>query len=462
MQVTTTMFRWKAFAGVLAIVGSLAASPVHARTALVIGNSAYPTAPLANPRNDANDVAVALRTAGFEVDLRLDADRKSMQDALGAFAARLKSKGGAGLLYFAGHGAQLAGENYLMPVDVAFGSAGELKRTAVSAGEAVDAMARARSGLNIVILDACRNNPLPAAIGTAGLSRIDTNATLFLSYATSPGAVALDGSGRNSPYTKHLVQAIGTDGLSIEETFKRTLKGVYQETKGAQTPWLSSSFFGDFVFRPRGTQAALRDRTEGVTSARAVARMGSLAGIYRETGTNPSGTQYVGMAAIEPRGEQVNFTWWITKDRFAGTGEMAGQMLVVKWNQRHPVVYTFDGDRVLQGEWADGTATDRLELFAPLTSAPAPDPRGQYRTEGMNPNGKPYAGTVTVTRRGEQYQFAWQTGSTSYSGAGRRQGNLMIVDWGSTMPMLYALNPDGTLSGLWDAGRGHETLTPAR
>jgi uncharacterized caspase-like protein len=451
--------------GVLAAIlfaGLAIAGTAQARTALVIGNSAYRTAPLANPRNDASDVAAALRAAGFEVDLQLDADRKTMQGAIGAFAARIKAKGGPGLFYFAGHGAQLAGENYLMPVDVAFGSADELKRTAVSAGEAVDAMAKARSGLNIVILDACRNNPLPSAAGTAGLSRIDTNATLFLSYATSPGAVALDGSGRNSPYTKHLVQAIGTDGLSIEETFKRTLKGVYQETKGVQTPWLSSSFFGDFVFRPRGTQAALRDKTEGVVSEKAVARMASLAGIYRETGTNPSGSQYVGMAAIEPSGDQVRFTWWITKDRFTGTGEMAGQMLVVKWNQKHPVVYTFDKEGLLQGEWADGTANDRLELFAPLERERASDPRGQYTTDGMNPDGKSYSGTVAIDRRGEQYHFAWQTGSTSYKGTGRRQGNLMIVDWGSTMPMLYALNPDGTLSGLWDAGRGHETLTPVQ
>lgn len=457
-----TTINWKALAGIFVSVALLASVSAHARTALVIGNSAYRSAPLVNPKNDASDVAKALQAAGFEVDLKLDVDRKTMQAAIGAFAARIKAKGGAGLFYFAGHGAQLAGENYLMPVDVAFGSADELKRTAVSAGEAVDAMAKARSGLNIVILDACRNNPLPAAAGTAGLSRIDTNATLFLSYATSPGAVALDGSGRNSPYTKHLVQAIGTDGLSIEETFKRTLKGVYQETKGAQTPWLSSSFFGDFVFRPRGMQAALRDKTDGVVSEKAVARMASLGGVYRETGTNPSGSQYVGMAAIEPRGNQVRFTWWIAKDRFIGTGEMAGQMLVVKWNQRHPVVYTFDKEGVLQGEWADGTANDRLELFAPLESAQAPDPQGQYTTDGMNPNGKSYSGTVAIARRGEQYQFAWQTGPSSYKGTGRRQGNLIIVDWGSTMPMLYALNPDGTLSGLWDAGRGHETLTPVR
>lgn len=436
---------------------------LQARTALVIGNSSYPNAPLANPKNDAADVATALREAGFEVDLRLDADRSSMQAAIGAFSQRLKNKGGVGLFYFAGHGTQIAGENYLLAIDSRFGDATELKVSAVNASEAVNVMAASREGLNIVILDACRDNPFPAAAKSRGLSRIDTNASLFLSYSTSPGAVALDGDGRNSPYTKHLIASIRAAGLSIEDTFKRTLKGVYQETGGAQTPWLSSSFFGDFVFRPRGVQtAAVPDVPPPIASGAALKQLANLSGIYREIGTNPSGTKYFGMATVVPRGDKAQFTWWITKDKFVGTAELAGKMLVVNWNQKHPVLYTFGRDGLLEGEWADGTATDRLELFAPLHDEPAPPPQGKYTTQGMNPNGKPYFGTVNVTRRGERYLFAWQTGATSYSGTGTREGNLMIVDWGSTMPMLYAINPDGTLSGLWDAGRGHETLTPAR
>jgi hypothetical protein len=441
----------------------MSAAGLQARTALVIGNSAYPKAPLANPKNDAADVAAVLREAGFDVDLRLDADRRSMQTAIDAFAERLKTKGGVGLFYFAGHGTQLAGENYLLAVDSGFGDASEMKLSAVSASEAVEAMATSRAGLNVVILDACRDNPFPAAAGSRGLTRIDTNASLFLSYSTSPGAVALDGDGRNSPYTKHLIQSIRTAGLSIEDTFKRTLKGVYQETGGAQTPWLSSSFFGDFVFRPRGAQAAaVAEAPPAIASDAALKHLASLAGIYREIGANPSGTKYFGMATVVPRGDKAQFTWWITKDKFRGTAELAGKMLVVNWNQKHPVLYTFGRDGLLEGEWADGSATDRLELFAPLDDRPAPAPQGKYTTQGMNPNGKPYAGTVNVTRRGERYLFGWQTGATSYSGTGTREGNLMIVDWGSTMPMLYAINPDGTLSGLWDAGRGHETLTPVR
>ena len=108
---------------------------------------------------------------------------------------------------------------------------------------------RRATALTSSFSDACRNNALPGTNTTSGLSRIDSSASLFVSYATSPGSIALDGTGRNSPYTKHLTQAIDSPGLTLEETFKRTLKGVHQETQGSQTPWISSSFFGEFIFK---------------------------------------------------------------------------------------------------------------------------------------------------------------------------------------------------------------------
>lgn len=188
----------------------------------------------------------------------------------------------------------------------------------------------------------------------------------------------------------------------------------------------------------------------------------SLGGIYRETGKNPDGTMYPGMVAIVPEGERLAVIWWVGKDRFDGKGELKGRQLVVSWQGRQPVVYTIGEEGVLDGEWAGGAARDRLQLFAPLGGKPAPKPKGQYRTNGINPNGSLYTGTVTVTPGGGEYQFAWKTGNTAYSGTARRQGNLLIVDWGSEMPMLYALNPDSTLAGLFDAGRGSETLTPLK
>jgi hypothetical protein len=192
----------------------------------------------------------------------------------------------------------------------------------------------------------------------------------------------------------------------------------------------------------------------------AARQLATVAGLYRETGTNPNGSKYRGMATVVPRGDRARFTWWVAKDRFVGNGELAGKMLVVNWNQRHPVIYTFSQDGVLDGEWADGSATDRLELFARIDGGPAPSPEGRYRVQGRNPDGKPYSGTVVVTRRGDEFHFAWTTGSTSFRGRGTREGNVLTVYWGGAMPIVYAVNQDGSLSGLWEAGRAHETLTP--
>ena len=214
----------------LPIPASAAENGQEARTALVIGNAAYSFAPLVNPGNDARDVAKALEGAGFEVHLLLDASREEILAAANKVSDRLEARGGVGLLFFAGHGVQVSGENYLLPVVETIPTAENLKQEAVSAAELVDLFSAAQNDLNIIILDACRDNPLTG--GTGGLSRIDSSASLFISYSTSPGAVALDGSGRNSPYTKHLTLSLTTPGLNLEETFKRTLKGVYQETGG--------------------------------------------------------------------------------------------------------------------------------------------------------------------------------------------------------------------------------------
>lgn len=454
------------FAGVVLATNATAAEP---RTALVIGNSAYSYAPLANPVNDAEAVAKSLRAAGFEVLLKTDANRQAMADAARDFGAKLKSKGGIGLFYYAGHGVQLNGENYLLAISDAIGDESDLKAKAVTASEIVETMAKAREGLNIVILDACRDNPLPAGT-TRGLSRIDSNASLFVSYSTSPGAVALDGDGRNSPYTKHLAQAIGAANLTLEDTFKRTLKGVYQETGGRQTPWISSSFFGNFVFRPTGPAAppsaaptAFPVPPQGVTREGGRPQPAiSLAGIYRVSGTNPNGSRYRGMVALAQRGDQFRLTWWIGKQVFFGTGHFAGRMLVVNWGAKHPVIYTFGERNALDGEWADGSASERLEPFAVAAPVAVRVPEGRYRVAGRNPNGSRYVGTVNIVRAADRFQLSWQTGSTNYRGVGMLDGNLLKVDWGGATPVVYALAEDGTLTGLWDAGKGEEILTPNR
>ncbi|MEZ5789954.1 MAG: caspase family protein [Nitratireductor sp.] len=439
-----------------------------ARNALVVGNSAYSFGPLANPTNDARDVARALEEAGFTVDLLLDADLERIEKAIVALNSRLAANGGVGLFFFAGHGVVFEGENYLLPVGTEIEGEADLVKNALSATKLVNAMTQTGSDLNIIILDACRDNPFTGK--TSGLTRIESSASMFVSYSTSLGNVALDGAGRNSPYTKHLTLSLATPNLNLEETFKRTLKGVYQETKGKQTPWLSSSFFGDFVFRNNGDGAVTEEQTsanQGASAKRqasalripdATAKPPSLAGVYHNSGTNPDGSRYRGMLALEEKGDRYGFTWWIGNQVFRGEGELAGRMMVVEWNSTHPVVYDLLPNGVLDGEWADGSAKERLELFAPAKPGVVPR-NGKYKVDGRNPDGSRYKGVLSVIGDGHDYELAWSIGRTSYSGRGVLENGVLVVDWGSSQPVIYAVGEDGTLSGLWESGKGSEIAT---
>ena len=452
---------------VLSILGTVSAAfSDQQRTALVIGNAGYAFAPLANPVNDAVAMAKALDEAGFNVILQTDVSREGMTAALRAFGEKLNADNSIGMFYFAGHGIQIQGENYLLPLGSDFPDEDTVRTHAFAVSEAVELMTTSHDGLNIIVLDACRNNPLTG--NSKGLSRIDSSARLFVSYSTSPGAVALDGAGVNSPYTKHLATSIKTPSLSLEETFKRTLKGVYQDTGGEQTPWISSTFFGDFTFLAgEGSGAAAQPTRIAATSsigkvlAESLVRNGParrISGIYRVAGSNPDGSGYSGMLSITPEGSKVHLTWWIGDDVFTGVGEFAGRMLVVNWGDKHPVVYTFEGEKALDGEWADGSATERLTLYSRVAQNSLDLLEGRYEAVGRNPDGSTYTGSVSVSRQGRKFALIWQVGADSYRGVGVLEGNVLTVDWGDTTPVVYALTDDGILQGLWSGGRGAENL----
>jgi len=178
MRVPQACLGFVALLGVTVLVRA-EGPPPEPRTALVVGNADYSYGPLRNPINDAEAVAKALDQAGFEVTLETDADQAKMEQAIRAFGDELKAKGGVGLFYFSGHGAQISGENYLLPVGGHIAGPEDIKTGAVTATEIVDAMATAHNDLNIVILDACRNNPIDPN-GSRGLWRIASNASLFV------------------------------------------------------------------------------------------------------------------------------------------------------------------------------------------------------------------------------------------------------------------------------------------
>ena len=442
MRIFGILLRLLALAATLTLAQAQAPAP---RAALVIGNADYSFGALRNPKNDAEAMAKALEEAGFDVTVATDVDQASMAKAVDAFGAKLKANGGVGLFYFSGHGAQIGGENYLIPVSV--NDATEVETGSVTATQIVNVMAGAHNGLNIFILDACRTNPFDPN-GAHGLSRIDSNASLFVSYATSPGAVALDGAGHNSPYTKYLSEWIATPDLSIEDTFKRTLKGVYQDTHGEQTPWISSTFFGDFVFHPEGAEAEEEDDQAGEGEAEQ-AEAPTLAGVYRASGTNPSGSDYTGIVALD---NDFKLTWWIGKDVFHGSGHFAGKMLVINWGDKTPVIYSFGDDGALDGEWADGSASETLTPVGAASTDDVSPPEGEYRVEGRNADGKDYEGTVIIAKAGSGFHLKWKVDGSEYEGEGTLADNLLTVDWGGTTPIVYALADDGSLTGLWDAG----------
>ncbi len=225
------------------------------RTALVIGNSEYEGGSLRNPANDAQDMASALGKLGFDVTLKINAGQEQMEEAISEFGRKLYL-GGVGLFYYAGHGVQVAGENYLIPVNATIESESDVRYKAVNIGQVLGKMGEARNGLNMVILDACRDNPFAKSFRSSsrGLAVVNSAAVkgTLIAYATSPGNVASDGEDRNGLYTKHLLQHITTPGVPVEQVFKRVLQGVEQDTNGKQSPWTSSSFSGDFFFRPPG------------------------------------------------------------------------------------------------------------------------------------------------------------------------------------------------------------------
>jgi len=223
----------------------------ESRVALVIGNAAYPSAPLTNPVNDAADVAAALKKRGFTVLLLQNATKIQMEQAIGQFGEKLVPEGTA-LLYYSGHGIQANGHNYLIPIDAHINTEAHLRLETLDLDVVVEQMMAARPRVNFVILDACRNNPFERRFRgvSGGLAQISAPEGTLIAYSTAPGKVASDGEGRNGLYTSALLNALDRPGLKAEELFKNVRATVSKSSTGAQIPWESSSLVGDFVFTP--------------------------------------------------------------------------------------------------------------------------------------------------------------------------------------------------------------------
>jgi uncharacterized caspase-like protein len=219
------------------------------RVALVIGNALYKDSPLANPVNDARAFGRILRDAGFEVVEAHDATALQMRRAIRDFGERLRPNG-VSLFYFAGHGVQMRGRSFLLPVDADVRNAEEVEENAVDVSRLLARMENAKPRVKLLILDACRNNPYASSSRTLtnGIAEMDAPTGTLIAFATSPGQVAADGKGANGLFTEHLIREMATPGLKVEDVFKRVRSGVRAASAGRQVPWENSSLESDFYF----------------------------------------------------------------------------------------------------------------------------------------------------------------------------------------------------------------------
>lgn len=252
-----TKFRWALMflLPVLFLFSQARADDGNLRLALVVGNSAYThVTPLDNPKNDAALMAESLEAVGFDVMLVTDATRDELTRAIADFGRKLRDADDdtTGLFYYAGHGVQSFGSNFLLPVDVSLSDAADLSLVAVPAQALLRQMFSARNQTNIVILDACRDNPFQSIpdLNENGLAEMKAPRGTFLALSTGPGEVALDGVGANSPFTGSLARRMSTPGIPIETLFKNVRRDVLEETNGVQTPWDTSSMTVNFQFVP--------------------------------------------------------------------------------------------------------------------------------------------------------------------------------------------------------------------
>jgi hypothetical protein len=261
---------------------SLPLSVAHAdkRVALFIGNSAYQnTAALSNPANDSGDIAAALRKIGFTVLLEQNLTKRGMEDAITRFS-RLAQDADAALFFYAGHGMQYRGSNYLMPVDARLEDEFKLTFELTRLDDVLFGLERAR-GVKILILDACRDNPLADrltqtassrdVVPSHGLTKIEASRGMVIAYSTQANQVAIDGTGRNSPFTAALIREIDEPGVEIGALFRRVAADVNTVTKGLQLPELSVSLIGDFYLNNRDTDLQTWAKIRGSTDRRAFA-----------------------------------------------------------------------------------------------------------------------------------------------------------------------------------------------
>jgi hypothetical protein len=232
------------------------ASSAQNRHALVVGNSQYSVSPLANPEKDAKAIEAQLKNLGFEVELVLNGSRRDMLEGLRSLEGKL-SQGDIALFYYAGHGVQVNGQNYLIPVGANIQGENEVEYESMPLNRILTGIQSKSVGTSLIFLDACRNNPYRSASrgATRGLTVVQTGGSALIAFATAPGDVALDGEGENSPFTAALLAHMSEPGVEVEQMMKKVRSTVARSTSFKQTPWSNSSLLDSFYFVPPNADA---------------------------------------------------------------------------------------------------------------------------------------------------------------------------------------------------------------
>lgn len=257
------VLRWLAGGAAACALPAVRAAADPSKIALVIGNGAYPSAPLRNPVGDARAVAETVKQLGYDVTLRENTSLRDLVEVLRDFSLRA-AKASVRLVFYAGHGVQAKGRNYLLPIDADPRSEDDVATQSVDVGGFIDRLSALKTGTNVVVLDACRVNPFAAGVivgpdgrrlkfrgsTPTGLAPLDAPVGTFVAFSTAPNGVALDGpSGQHSIYAKHFLANLPTPGLPIEQLFKKVRIGVAEDTQRVQVPWESSSLTSEFCFK---------------------------------------------------------------------------------------------------------------------------------------------------------------------------------------------------------------------
>lgn len=329
------------------------------RFALVIGNSDYTIGVLANPVNDAYAMAMALENLGFDVNLRLEVKTKDeMKRAIREFGIKLR-QGGVGLFYFAGHGLQVEGFNYLIPIHAQINSQEEVEYESVDVGFVLAQMEAAQNQMNIVILDACRNNPYARSFRSVnrGLASINAPTGSLIAYSTAPGATASDGIGKNGLYTGELLKQIKVEGLKIEEVFKNVRSNVLAKSGGKQVPWESSSLIGDFYFLRGIETSQMPPATES----------GKSHGIMVENKTNRSEPE---VTQQKEKTTLLNSLLGDSDELLFPKGKESEEEMDAKWKSNGSEYWLYfngkDISKQTTNRWADNT--EDLEVYHPETN----------------------------------------------------------------------------------------------